>query len=177
MALLVDAEGNRHELGVDGAVIGRDPVNDIVVAGDRRVSRVHAEVRQHEGRWLLTDLGSRDGTRVNGLAVTAHPLAHDDRIVVGTTELRFAAEGDPQATEAGPGSLAVGATGPAGRLSAREREVVALVAAGCTDRQIADQLCISASTVRSHLDRVADKTGLRRRSELTRFAIEAGLDR
>jgi DNA-binding CsgD family transcriptional regulator len=60
-------------------------------------------------------------------------------------------------------------------LSAREQELVALVAQGRTNTQIAAQLYISASTVRSHLDRIRDKTGCRRRADLTRLALQAGL--
>jgi len=62
-----------------------------------------------------------------------------------------------------------------GKLSARERELVTLVAQGCTDAQIAEQLYISIRTVRSHLDRIRDKTGCRRRADLTRLALTAGL--
>ena len=62
-----------------------------------------------------------------------------------------------------------------GTLSARERELVALVARGRTDTQIAEQLYISIRTVRSHLDRIRDKTGARRRADLTRLALSAGL--
>ena len=62
-----------------------------------------------------------------------------------------------------------------GKLSARERELVTLVAHGATDAQIADQLFISVRTVRSHLDRIRDKTGCRRRTDLTRLALTAGL--
>jgi DNA-binding CsgD family transcriptional regulator len=68
----------------------------------------------------------------------------------------------------------VGLSG-APRLSARERELVLLVAEGRTDAQIASQLFISISTVRSHLDRIRDKTGCRRRADLTRLALQAGL--
>ena len=64
---------------------------------------------------------------------------------------------------------------PASRLSPREGELVTLVARGCTDVQIADELFISVRTVRSHLDRIRDKTGCRRRADLTRLALEAGL--
>ena len=64
--------------------------------------------------------------------------------------------------------------GPSG-LSARERELVTLVAQGCTDAQIADRLYISIRTVRSHLDRIRDKTGCRRRADLTRLALAEGL--
>ena len=59
----------------------------------------------------------------------------------------------------------------AGKLSARERELVTLVARGRTDAQIAAQLYISIRTVRSHLDRIRDKTGCRRRADLTRLAL------
>jgi DNA-binding CsgD family transcriptional regulator len=60
-------------------------------------------------------------------------------------------------------------------LSARERELVTLVARGQTDMQIAGKLFISVSTVRSHLDRIRDKTSCRRRADLTRLALHAGL--
>ena len=66
------------------------------------------------------------------------------------------------------------APGPEG-LSARERELVTLVAQGYTDAQIASQLYISVRTVSSHLDRIRDKTGCRRRADLTRLALSAGL--
>jgi DNA-binding CsgD family transcriptional regulator len=62
-----------------------------------------------------------------------------------------------------------------GTLSARERELVALVAQGRTNAQIAEQLDISIRTVRSHLDRIRDKTGCRRRADLTRLALTTGL--
>jgi non-specific serine/threonine protein kinase len=61
------------------------------------------------------------------------------------------------------------------RLSPRERELVTLVARGNTDAQIAGQLYITVRTVSSHLDRIRDKTGCRRRADLTRLALGAGL--
>jgi len=73
-----------------------------------------------------------------------------------------------------PGPPQPAAQGP-GTLSARERELVTLVARGRTDAQIAAQLYISIRTVRSHLDRIRDKTGCRRRADLTRLALTAGL--
>jgi DNA-binding CsgD family transcriptional regulator/tetratricopeptide (TPR) repeat protein len=60
-------------------------------------------------------------------------------------------------------------------LSPREQELVALVAQGHTDAQIAGDLHISVSTVRSHLDRIRDKTSCRRRADLTRLALRTGL--
>ena len=62
-----------------------------------------------------------------------------------------------------------------GRLSVRERELIALVAQGKTDAQIVGKLFISISTVRSHLDRIRDKSGCRRRADLTRLALQEGI--
>ena len=58
----------------------------------------------------------------------------------------------------------------------RERDVLRLISEGLTDKIIAERLFISANTVRSYLERIREKTGLHRRSELTRLAIELGLD-
>ncbi|HEV8066081.1 MAG TPA: response regulator transcription factor [Acidimicrobiales bacterium] len=57
-------------------------------------------------------------------------------------------------------------------LTAREQEILSLLAEGDTDADIAQRLYISIRTVRSHLDRIRDKTGRRRRAELTRLAME-----
>jgi len=62
-----------------------------------------------------------------------------------------------------------------GNLSARERDLVTLVAQGATNAQIAARLLISVRTVGSDLDRIRDKTGCRRRSDLTQLALTAGL--
>ena len=73
-------------------------------------------------------------------------------------------------TDLGPPQTAPGP----GKLSARERELVRLVSLGRTNAQIAE-LHISVRTVSSHLDRIRDKTGARRRADLTRLALAAGL--
>ncbi len=66
-------------------------------------------------------------------------------------------------------------TASPGKLSSRERELVALVARGHTDAQIAEQLMICVRTVRTHLDRIRDKSGCRRRADLTRLALQEGI--
>jgi DNA-binding CsgD family transcriptional regulator len=81
---------------------------------------------------------------------------------------------EPAADGTEAGSAMDGAAGLA-RLSPRERELVTLVAQGRTDAQIAGQLYITVRTVGSHLDRIRDKTGCRRRADLTRLALSAGL--
>jgi len=87
--------------------------------------------------------------------------------------LPIAAEYALLLTAPGP-PVPAAAAGP-GQLSARERELVTLVARGRTDAQIAAELYISIRTVRSHLDRIRDKTGCRRRADLTRLALSTGL--
>ena len=77
-------------------------------------------------------------------------------------------------TEA-PGPRPPGTPPGLGALSARERELVTLVAQGATNAQIAERLHISVRTVSSHLDRIRDKTGARRRADLTWLALTAGL--
>jgi DNA-binding NarL/FixJ family response regulator len=57
-------------------------------------------------------------------------------------------------------------------LGQREQEVLKLVAQGCTDREVGTRLYISPRTVQNHLTRIREKTGLRRRSELARWAVE-----
>jgi DNA-binding NarL/FixJ family response regulator len=57
-------------------------------------------------------------------------------------------------------------------LGEREHEVLRLVATGATDKEIAQKLYISPRTVQNHLTRIREKTGLRRRAELTRWAME-----
>jgi len=74
-----------------------------------------------------------------------------------------------------PGPRQPDAVPSIGKLSPREWELVTLVAKGRTDAQIAGQLYISVRTVHTHLDRIRDKTGCRRRADLTRLALRAGL--
>jgi DNA-binding CsgD family transcriptional regulator len=85
--------------------------------------------------------------------------------------LMLTAAGPQPATADGAAVTVPGAD----KLSPRERELVTLVAHGRTDAQIAAELYISVRTVSSHLDRIRDKTGCRRRADLTRLALSAGL--
>jgi DNA-binding NarL/FixJ family response regulator len=57
-------------------------------------------------------------------------------------------------------------------LGARELEILRLVADGLTDNEIGNRMFISPRTVQNHLTRIREKTGLRRRAELARWAVE-----
>jgi two-component system, NarL family, response regulator NreC len=63
------------------------------------------------------------------------------------------------------------------RLTEREREVVGLVAAGKTNREIADELSISISTVQTHCAHVMEKLNLNSRNELMNYGLRLGLVR
>ncbi len=65
--------------------------------------------------------------------------------------------------------------GPKGLLSQREREVLALLAQGFTNQQIANRLCLSIKTVETYRSRLAEKLDLRNRADLVRYALEIGL--
>lgn len=72
--------------------IGRDPGNDIVV-DDLMVSRHHAELVASDGSFEIVDLGSQNGTYVNGTKVSRVPILPGDMVSVGGTSLLFGPDG------------------------------------------------------------------------------------
>jgi len=118
--------------------------------------------------WLQRQEPLREARRALG---PAQAQAAEER--GAAMSLATAAEYALMLTAAGP-QLPAAAPGLEA-LSPRERELITLVARGHTDGQIAGQLHISVRTVSSHLDRIRDKTGSRRRADLTRLALSAGL--
>lgn len=86
---LVLASGERIALGAGVVGIGRLPACEVVLA-DPNASRRHAEVRPHGKGYAVVDLGSTNGTLVNGLLVVGdRVLADGDVIGIGATTLRF----------------------------------------------------------------------------------------
>jgi hypothetical protein len=78
---------------VQQVVLGRSRACDCVVA-DASVSRRHAELRRDGERWLLRDLGSLNGTRVNGMRVVEETEVHPgDRVSFGDARYRLGAPG------------------------------------------------------------------------------------
>jgi pSer/pThr/pTyr-binding forkhead associated (FHA) protein len=69
--------------------IGRERDNDVTLT-DPRVSRYHTQIELQQGQWIIQDMGSANGTFVNGrLLSETHSLAPHDRILLGDTELVF----------------------------------------------------------------------------------------
>ncbi|MVM55057.1 FHA domain-containing protein, partial [Gordonibacter urolithinfaciens] len=89
-ASLIDTTNNRtYSLASARLLMGRESKNDIVVH-DINASRTHAELRfEPQGVWTITDLGSTNGTLVNGAEIATHPLREGDRITIGMTNYVF----------------------------------------------------------------------------------------
>jgi len=81
-------EARTVRLARDNLTIGRLSDCDVVIA-DKGASRRHAQIRSKDDRYTLTDLGSTNGTRLNGQIIQTHELADGDRITIGTTVLEF----------------------------------------------------------------------------------------
>ena len=89
-ARLIDTTNNRaYDLASARLLIGRESKNDIAVH-DVNASRTHAELRfEPQGIWTITDLGSTNGTLVNGREIATQPLSEGDRITIGMTNFTF----------------------------------------------------------------------------------------
>ncbi len=91
MGSLVLPSGNRVDLGTSTVTVGRLPECTISI-NDSNISRNHAEVKAGKTAYIVTDLGSTNGTMVNGVRIVGdHPLRDGDIISFGSTHVRFEA--------------------------------------------------------------------------------------
>ena len=81
-------EGRVVDLTGFEVALGREAVNDLAIA-DPALSRRHARILPSGDGWLLEDLESGNGTRVNGERIRRHTLRRGDRLLLGTTEIVF----------------------------------------------------------------------------------------
>jgi predicted component of type VI protein secretion system len=176
--------GARRELLTipgERATIGSSEAADIVVA-DTSVSRVHALLERLAGSWFVQDLGSRNGTFVNGERVQVRRVVRpSDEVRLGRT--RLVLRGVGSAT----GSVTV-VTDEAPVLTSRERDVLIALCQPLLSgdpftepaavHHIASSLVVSDAAVKQHLGRLYDKFGVvdgeRRRSRLANAALATG---
>ncbi|HAX05245.1 MAG TPA: hypothetical protein DCX77_06155 [Acidimicrobiaceae bacterium] len=85
-AVLVTSDGLRVSITTP-QVLGRNDDCGVVLAGSN-VSRHHAEIRADQHGLFIVDLGSTNGTMVNGIAINNHRLLHADIVTIGDHELR-----------------------------------------------------------------------------------------
>jgi hypothetical protein len=85
----LQAEGRTIVVGPAGAVLGRSRDSDVVL-DDPNVSRHHAEVRPSGGSWIVNDLGSTNGIKLNGRRIRGpESLKPGDEIELGTSRVTF----------------------------------------------------------------------------------------
>jgi predicted component of type VI protein secretion system len=173
----------RLELEGDRSTIGKAAENDIPVADDATASHLHAVLERFAAGWCVTDLGSSNGTWVNGERIWAsRRLRHGDEIRVGQTRLVFR---DPLA---GAGAATEAEHGPP-TLTTRERDVLVALCRPLLDRDmftepastraIADDLVITQAAVKQHLANLYEKFGItpgddHRRARLANEALRRG---
>jgi hypothetical protein len=88
-----DGDDRVHEFDGSGLTIGRAADNDLVIP-DSRVSRHHARIVGRRGTLVYADLGSTNGSRVNGVTVTELVLGEGDRLEIGDTVIVVEVVGD-----------------------------------------------------------------------------------
>jgi hypothetical protein len=91
-ARLISSDGRQFAVAIGSTIIGRGEGAQVRLA-DVGISRQHARLDYDGSRMVLTDLGSTNGTTVNGNRITAAALQHGDVIQLGTTTLTFRLDG------------------------------------------------------------------------------------
>jgi DNA-binding CsgD family transcriptional regulator len=154
--------------------IGRT-VDDFLVPGMRKrldhIWRAFREGGGHAGPFELNSEAAE--TSEVHISVTANVLPGRHLLILSSTEAQEAPEAEPQrelAPQANSGPR-FGRGGP----TSREREVLALLAAGATDEQIAEMLELSPATVQTHVRNAKAKLGARTRAQAVALALQRGL--
>lgn len=159
--------------------VGRDGTNHICLTDDDAVSAMHAVLERYSSGWALRDLGSRNGTFVNGERVTGErPLHNRDQILVGSTRLLFR---DPDSRPRDAGTTRVLTTLPRLELTRRERDVLIALCRPLSSndpfkqpasiRAIAKELVVTEAAVKQHLLHLYDKFELDRAAENRRILL------
>lgn len=149
-------------LGAGSTIVGRGDDVDLKVLGEG-VSRRHVKLVHRGGSEVqIIDLGSHNGTFVNGARVEVGEVSVGDEILVGSVTLRLLpCAGDPgEAPRVEPVVAKV--------LRPRELEVARLVAQGMTNAQVGAQLHISARTVGRHLANIYERLQIHSRAALAK---------
>ena len=173
----------RLALTRDRSTVGRGGENDVVVGDDPTASDLHAVLERFPAGWCVADLGSSNGTWVNGERIwTSRRLRDGDEVRVGQTRLLFH---DPL----GPAGAKTEAEQQPPSLTVRERDVLVALCRPLLDRDmftepastrtIADELVITQAAVKQHLVNIYDKFGIaaadqHRRSRLANEALRRG---
>jgi DNA-binding NarL/FixJ family response regulator len=144
---------------------------------DRSGFDVLAELRQVETAPLVVVLTWHTEPSYAARAIAAGAHGYVNKAVEPNdllNSIRAVARGEQVIPPGVEQLLASGDGHPASALTAREQQVMEMLARGMTNREIAEHLDISIKTVDTHRGHVLKKLGLRNNSELTRFAVKHG---
>jgi hypothetical protein len=124
---ILDGDRAGEVVSLDASLrIGRKPANDLVLA-DEKTSGVHAEIVPEGDRFVLRDLGSTNGTFLDGRRITEVVLSPGDAFMIGRVHLRFRADGEAGAGEAGDESMSLGRLDQKRLSAAKPKSSVALL--------------------------------------------------
>lgn len=163
----------------DHAVIGRDS-QCAVRLPEENVSRKHALLRHHEWRWWLRDLGSLNGTVVNGRLIRDDAeILEGAEVDVASFRLKvfFSAQRAAKAAEdinSSTRSRAPAATQVPVCLTPAQRNVHTLLLDGLLEKQVAARLGISVNTVHDRVKEIYKRLGVSSRAELLLHGLNNG---
>ncbi|QBI21224.1 FHA domain-containing protein [Egibacter rhizosphaerae] len=175
-----DLKGKTLVVDDDEKVIGRRDASDIVLP-ESHVSLTHARVQRQKGAVLLEDLGSTNGTFVNGEPLTtSRALRHGDVVIFGGVETRFEDRGSQLAREDSTEAMEMPRPEEIEEeeipvLSPRQAEVLRYLRQGLTNPQIAQKLGVTERTVKAHCQEVYDRLGVPNRTAAVDAAHRLGL--
>jgi hypothetical protein len=85
-----EANQRRIEISLPKVKIGRDPTNQVIIRDDQYTSRFHAWITFEDGHFFVEDLGSTNGTLLNGSPlINRRPLVNGDQVRIGRSEFTF----------------------------------------------------------------------------------------
>ncbi len=168
--------------------VGRRDDNDIALGWDKQVSRLHAQIQRVKGDWCLVDNGlSRNGSFVNSERIVGQRrLVDGDRLCFGTTAMVYRAP----AADRIESTVGVSTTAPSVPLTDTRRKILIALArpvarsafaTPATNREIADEVCLSVDAVKAHLRGLFEQFGFsdlpqnQKRATLAATALLSGV--
>jgi FHA domain len=166
-------------LETERVTLGRDPANLVCLPDDDAISALHAVLERYSSGWALRDLGSRNGTFVNGGRINGERSLHTgDEIKIGSTRLVFR---DRDSRPRAGGTTRVLAALRPPELTRRERDVLLALCRPLASadpfkqptsiRAIAGELVVSEAAVKQHLLHLYEKFGLDQAAENRRLLL------
>ena len=120
-------DGREIEIGEEITTLGRASDNIVSFVADSNVSRYHADIEQREGEFWLNELGSSNGTTVNGERIEHEIVLKDGDVILlgGSSKVEFLLEKEPEKEDEEGENPNVGSAPSAGTVSAQEAEIAA----------------------------------------------------